>query len=446
MSSSISGQHVHLRIESLAHGGAGVAHHEGMAIFVPGTVPSDLVEAEITEIARRFARARLLSVVEPSPSRVAPQCAHFSECGGCDWQMMDYAAQLKAKTEIVRDCLVRIGRFPDPPLLDILPAPQVWRYRNKAEFAVGEFAGRKVVGYLRPGSHQALPISECALQHPINIKLLHTMQELLACPGAPALVQVIGRVSFATNQALAILVTPGEIAELHSLLEPLCTRLPELVGVLGATTKRRPLPYRSRAASLWGRTWLLEQVGAWQFRVSADSFLQINSPQNLCLLETVIAESTVPAKPVMLDGYCGVGMFTVPLGANSKTIHAVEANEVTLHDLRHNLDRYRLHHAHPWSGRVERILPRLADRGVRAQVLVLDPPRSGCGNVALIAAVRLDPQRIIMISCDPATLARDLRLLSDLGYELEKVIPVDLFPQTWHVECVAACKRAVGDP
>lgn len=439
------GQRVSVTIESLALGGDGVAHVDGLTLFVPMTAPGDEVEVEISQVARRYARARVIEIRTPSPERVAPRCPHYADCGGCDLQHLSYDAQRRVKAQWLRDALAHIGGMAQVPVRDTVAAPHPWRYRNKTEFAVGAGNSDPVMGYLRRETHQVVAIEDCELQHPFNIEVLRAARAAFAeAELRPELVQIVARVSAASGEGLAILVTPGPVDALMPLARALAERVPALVGVLGSTTRGKAVARRSLSQILIGGGHLEERLGDWEFRVSADSFFQTNSEQAGALLGVVVDWAAPAKRDLVMDAYCGVGTFLVPLAKAAGGALGIEDTLPTFRDARRNLRRHHLPGVQVLCGKVEALLPRLAERSVHPHLLVLDPPRKGLARAAVSGAVRLGPRRIIMISCDPAALARDLRRFAEQGYMTEEVAPIDMFPQTAHVEAVARLVRPQG--
>jgi 23S rRNA (uracil1939-C5)-methyltransferase len=440
-----AGQRVSVTIESLALGGDGIAHVDGFTVFVPMTAPGDDVEVEIAQVAPRYARARVIEIRTPSALRVEPRCPHYGECGGCDLQHISYETQTQVKAQWVRDALARLAAMPEVAVRETVPAAQPWHYRNKAEFAVSDADGEPVIGYFRRGTHEVVAIEDCELQHPFNMEVLRAVRATLGeVDPRPALAQVIARVSAATGEGLAILVTPGRIEALVPLAERLTRRLPALTGVLAATTRSRTAARRSPSRLLIGRGHLEERVGEWEFRVSADSFFQTNGKQAAALLDLVVEWGAAGREDLVIDAYCGVGTFLVPLAESAGGAFGIEEAAPAFRDARHNLRRYQLRGVQVLSGRVETLLPRLTERSVHPHLLVFDPPRKGLDPGSIAGAARMGAGRVVVVSCDPATLARDLRRFAEQGYRTLEVAPVDMFPQTAHVEAVARLARPQG--
>ena len=441
------GQTITLHLDSLAVGGEAVGRHEGLAVFAMFGCPGDDAEVEITEVAPRFARGVVRRVVTPSPDRVEPPCPHFGECGGCQWQHISYQAQLRHKAAMVSDAVSRIGGLSDVEIGEAWGTDNPWLYRGRAEYRSALGAdGQVALGFARHHSHQIVPLRECRLQHPLSERVRTVLLSLLprvaqTAEERAALLKLETAVSFAENRAVATLVCDGRPAFVLSAAEALMAETPELAGVCAARQRGRGAVRRSPAELVAGDPYLTEQLGQARYRVGPDSFFQVNPAQAARILSLVLDWAEVRSSDVIVDAYCGVGMFLLPLSRTAKAGVGIESDDAAISDARANLRQWRLSNVTLYRGRVDHVLPRLAERDLRPDVIVLDPPRKGCGAIVCAAAARLRPRRILLLSCHPATLARDLKSLAEHGYPARRLRPVDMFPQTWHTEVVAVCER-----
>ena len=422
------GSVIELTLDAIAHGGEAIGRHAGKAIFVPYAIPGEQVRVEIIEDKERWARARLLKVLTPSPDRVTPPCPHFGPdaCGGCQWQHIAYPRQAELKQAIVADQLRRLGRIAEPPVADIIaladpestdeaPAFLDYGYRNHTQFALTA-EGR--VGYRRGASHDVLAIDRCLLLDP-RLDDLHAALDV----AWPELSGVSLRVGVNTEQALILFESAAaEAPELELDLPAACALL---------------TPHGLQP--LIGEPHLFEEVAGLRYRISAQSFFQINTAGAAALVDTVLAYAALAPADVVLDLYCGVGLFALALAETAAEVIGIESSPSACDDFACNVgDRQNvtLH-----EGAVEQVLPALAGQGQRVDVAVLDPPRAGAGPETLQALASLGPRRIVYVSCDPATLARDAIHLAAAGYRLVEAQPVDMFPQTYHVETVARWEK-----
>ncbi len=441
------GDRIRLHLDSLAVGGEAVGRHQGMAVFAMWGCPGDEAEVEITEVSRSFARGLVRSVVVPSPDRIAPPCPHFADCGGCQLQHIGYQAQLRHKTALVRDSLARIAGLSDVPVADTWGMQHPWRYRGRAEYhAQLDSSGQLVLGFLRHRSHEAVSLQECRVQHPLSERIRAAVVEAMAkvAQGGDergALLAVETLISFASGRGLVTLVCDGQPAFVKSAAEALMVGVKDLAGVLAARRRGRGSPHRSPAALVAGDAHIVEDLAGGSSRVSPDSFFQSNPAQATRVVELVQEWAGVSAAEVVLDVYSGVGTFLLPLASKARRAFAVEAASASMSDARANVRRWRLRNVTFYERKAERVLARLVERKERAGLIVLNPPRKGCGPVVLAGAAKLRPRSIMLVSCHPATLARDLKDLARHGYLPRRVQPIDMFPQTWHVEAVALCER-----
>jgi 23S rRNA (uracil1939-C5)-methyltransferase len=413
---------IELQLTGMAYGGAAVGRHEGRAIFVPLAIAGERVRAEIVEDKGRYANARLVEVLTPSPDRVEPRCPHFGPgpegpCGGCQWQHIAYLAQVRFKHEILADQLRRVGGFADPPLLPPVPSGSPWAYRNQTRFGVARGEGR--LGYRAPNSQRIIPIREC---HIIDERLLALYQDLdLELSGLKSLAL---RVGTATDELMMVLDTEGDEAP------ALETDLPISVA----------LQFRNgTSATLVGTSDIVEEVNGRAFYISAGSFFQVNTPLAGAMVQQVLAHLDLKGDETVLDAYSGVGLFTAFIAPHAARVIAIESNASAVADAQINLDEF--DNVALYQADVEDVLPTLD--GV-LDAAVLDPPRTGCAPGVLDALIRLRPARIVYISCDPSTLARDCKGAAAGGYHLAATQLFDVFPQTYHIESISLLAAEEG--
>jgi 23S rRNA (uracil1939-C5)-methyltransferase len=412
------GQTIELALDGIAHGGEAIGRHAGKVIFVPYAIPGERVRVEIVEEKERWARARLVEVIEPSSDRLEPPCPYFGpdKCGGCQWQHIAYERQAELKAEIVADQLRRLGRIDKPTVADPLVLADDegyldYGYRNHTEFAVtpeGQLA------YRRAFSHDLISIERCLLLDDRLDDLHHSLDVAW-----PALRSVELRVGRNADEVLVVFETSGD-------------EEPELELDLPASFVMKG---RKGVLPLIGQPWVTEEVAGRQYRVSAESFFQVNTVGAEALVDWVTRFADVGATDVVLDAYCGVGLFTLPLAERVAEVIGIESSPSACEDLAFNAEdrtNITLH-----EGPVEEVLPALVAQMQHVNVAVLDPPRAGAGPAVIKDLAAMGPRRIVYVSCDPATLARDSVALAEAGYELSEAQPVDMFPQTFHIETVA---------
>ena len=403
-----------LELSGMAHGGEALGRHQGRVVFVAYCIPGERVRVEVVEDHKRWMRAQLLEVLEPSPHRTEPPCPHFGTCGGCQWQHIDYETQVALKGDILRDQLHRLGHFVDPPVAEVIPSPTPWAYRNQLRFSV---APTGELGFLDVSGTRVVPIEVCLLPHP----LVWDIMEMMEIDEEMFLRRLSLRAGIRTGEQMIILETEDDTPSEIEVGVPIsCVLLVE---------DRTPV-------NLIGRNWLTEELAERRFRISAGSFFQVNTRQAEELLRAVGQFLDPQGNKTLLDLYCGVGTFALSLANRVDRVIGVESHSPAVADARAN--------AHPnepvefIEGRVEEILAQL-DPPLDA--VIMDPPRAGCSSEVLQELIRLSAPKLIYVSCDPAALARDARRLVEAGYRLETVQPVDMFPQTYHIESVSLFLR-----
>ncbi len=436
-----TGERIPLKIERLSTGGEGVGRADGMVIFVPYAAANDELEVEITETRKRFARAKILQVTHPSQDRTTPPCPYYFRCGGCTWQHLTYEAQLRAKHDLVQETLERLGGLKGIHVKPVLGMKDPWRYRNKVQQPVGWDGKRLISGFYAEGSHDIVPIDDCLVQPELSVRIINRAKALLeehrmraysaehhqgwirhllvrtTQDGKAALVWVTQNPTFAYESVIipALIREFPELVSIHQNVQPARTNV-----ILGRTWRR-----------IYGQEFLKERLGKLAFRLSPGAFFQVNTPQAEVLYN--VAKQMAGQGPRLLDLYAGVGTIALWLADRFAEVGGVEEFPVAVRDAEANADLNGIENARFVAETAESFLGGLAqDR--RPLAVVLDPPRSGCSPAVLKSLLALRPSPLVYISCDPGTLARDLGVLSQGGYRVEEIQPVDLFPHTPHIE------------
>ncbi len=420
-----------LTLTSLAYGGDALGRIPGdepgrqeRVVFVPFGIPGERVRVRIVEERRGFARAELVEVLEPSPERIAPRCRHFGICGGCHYQHMPYAAQLEAKTEILRDQLRRIGRLEDPAVKEAVASPEPWYYRNQVQFHLmsgGRLGSVKAASLRRSGrsldpeespvpESSVLPIAECHLPEPAANDLWPQLQ-------------------FDSDSGIdRVVLRQGSEDELMVVLESHTPHLPELDTDAGSSVLHT---FADHSVVLAGSDHLTMRVLDRDFRVSARSFFQVNTPVAAKMVKHIL-DILPPMRGTIIDAYCGVGLFSAFLTPLCDRLIGIESSPAACDDFAFNLDEF--DNVDLYEDAAGNVLPVLDST---PDLIVVDPPRAGLEPAALDSILRLQPTMLVYVSCDPSTLARDARRLIDGGYSLRSCTPFDLFPQTYHIESIS---------
>jgi 23S rRNA (uracil1939-C5)-methyltransferase len=433
-------------VNDLAYGGDGVGRVGDFVVFVSGGLPEEECRVTLTEVHKRYARAEVETVLQPSPDRVFPPCPVFGVCGGCQWQMLAYYAQLEAKRRLVRETLERVGGIPEPDVESVFAMDEPWRFRNKAQFPVAGKNGSLAVGYYRKGTHDLVEFESCLIQDPSLDRFRQTFKALWQTHNlpvyhersrAPGLRHLVARAGRGTGEVLAILViNKGQVPD--SLVLEAKKALPGLVGiVLNINSRPGNVILGERFLTLWGRDYLYENIGSLRLRISAGSFFQTNTRQTGVLYQQVREMAGLSGRERVLDLYSGVGGIALLLAPEAESVLGIEEESSAFRDACKNAALNKIGNIRFLPGRVERQKDALMD----ADVVIVDPPRSGCSPEALSALARSQARRMVYVSCNPTTLARDVKFLNEKGFRLARVVPVDLFPQSFHIEAVARLDR-----
>ena len=400
-------------LTTLAYGGDAMGRLEdGRAVFVPFGLPGERVRIRLTEEKRGFARAELVEILEASPHRILPRCKHFGVCGGCHYQSLPYEEQLKAKTEILRDQLTRIGRIENPPVQDMVASPSPWNYRNHMQFHLTE-EGK--LGYVRAQSPTVFAVSECHLpEGSIN----SFWPQLEFEPGTG-----IERVSLRS----------GKDEDLMLILESDSPESPELEIEAEVSVAH---VFEENTVVIAGNDHIIISVFGREFRVSAASFFQVNTAMAEKMVEHLLTCLPISLSTTLLDVYCGVGLFSAFLASKCERVIGIESSASACEDFAINLDEF--DHVELYEGLAEEIIPHLE---AKPDIVLVDPPRAGLEKRVVDGILKLNPHVIAYVSCDPSTLARDVKRLIEGGYLLKQITPFDLFPQTYHIESISLFER-----
>ena len=448
------GDRVDVTIDDLAFGGEGVGRLDGYVMFVRGGLPGDRVRVHVTETRARYGRGEIDEVLTRAPDRVDPPCPYFGRCGGCRLQHLAYPAQLAFKAKQVRDCLERLGNLADFELRPILPAPDPYGYRNKMEFTVAQTKGVPIIGLHEADRYDAvLDIERCLLQSETMNTLLDEMRRQVRARGLPVwdgateqgLLRFVSlREGRRTGDAMVNIVAASpDLERLAPVADALRARVPATASVvLNVNAKKASVAVGSEEHVLLGRETITESLGGLSFQVSANSFFQTNTVQAERLFALVESACASEGHETIIDLYSGTGAISLLLARGCRRVYGIEVAPAAVADAVRNARANGIENCTFLTGEVRHVLPILVADGVRADTVVADPPRAGFHPKALGSLAALGPARIVYVSCNPSTLARDVGDLVRRGYRLEWVQPVDMFPQTPHIEAIARLRRA----
>ena len=443
-----------LAIGSMGSEGEGIGHTgDGMTVFVPDAIPGDIIRVHVVKVKKTYAYGIVAEILKPSPHRVPAVCPVASKCGGCTIQHMSYDEQLRCKETKVRDCLIRIGGVADPPMEPITGATRLWNYRNKAQFPVGtDRNGKPVAGFYRRHSHDVVNNPDCCIQAEINSVIVRTILEFMEArkisayneeTGRGLVRHIFTRVGFATGEVIVCLVINEDglkdASELAALLKDAVSAEGLVLAgfCLNINKKNTNVILGDKVKCVLGRPYIEDLIGDVRYRISPLSFYQVNPEQTLKLYETALEFAGLTGSEVVWDLYCGIGTISLFLARKAKEVYGVEIVPEAIGDAKENARINGIENAHFQAGAAEDLAPSLP----RPDVIVVDPPRKGCDPALLETILANAPERVVYVSCDPATLARDVKILLAGGYTLTRVRPVDQFIHDGHVESCVLLQR-----
>lgn len=440
-----TGQEYTTTITGVSHQGFGVGRIEQVVVFVPRALMGETVLVRIDEVKKNLAHATLLEIISPSEWRIAPRCTQSVHCGGCELQHAAYAAQLEAKKQIVQDAMTKLARV-DITAEPVLGMDEPWRYRNKGVFHVDYQAGAIRLGFYQQNTHEVVAASECFLfSEPIN-QLLRFLEEAIQRHSKVFYLQkIMLRESRATGEIMVVFVTRDNHWALSQLVDELQAAFPQVTSVYHNINTNPKLMLGRSFKLLAGQVALIDTLGDLRFQISPQSFFQVNNAQAEVLYQQVLAMAGLTGAETVVDAYCGIGTISLFLARQAGQVLGVESVSQAIKDANLNAKLNGITNCRFITAKAEEWLPKWINQGNSPDLVVVDPPRKGCDSQLLYALTTALPPKIIYVSCEPSTLARDVRYLTENGYAVQKVQPVDLFAQSWHIETVVLLSRRAVD-
>ena len=444
---------VTLTIEDMGVDGEGIGHVDGCTLFVKDALIGDVITAKIMKMKKNYGYARLMEILTPSKDRVEPKCAYHKQCGGCQIQALSYEKQLDYKKKKVLNNITRIGGLENLPEFDLIGMEDPYQYRNKAQFPFGtDKNGEVVTGFYAGRTHSIISNTKCYLGVEENQQILEIILAHLKKYNIPAydeqtgkglLRHVLIRKGFTTKELMVCLILNGtRMPEVKELVEQL-TKIPGMTSItINVNTKQTNVIMGQEMRSVWGQDYITDYIGNVKYQISPLSFFQVNPVQTRKLYERALEYADVESGETVWDLYCGIGTISLFLAQKAKQVYGVEIVPQAIEDAKHNAALNGFANAEFYVGKAEEVLPKkYREEGIKADVIVVDPPRKGCDEALLQTIVQMRPKRVVYVSCDSATLARDLKYLTSEGYEVVAGTVVDQFPHTVHTEAVVKLER-----
>ena len=438
-------------INNVSHQGEGIGRVENFAVFVPGAIKGEKIEVKITEIRKNFARGELEKIILPSLNRVKPPCSVFNLCGGCHLQHINYKKQLEMKKEIVENVLSRIGN----QNIDVMPIIGMeipWRYRNKGHFHLARENENITLGFYQSKSHDLVPVSRCLLfSQNINSLIKYLEKELTRQKitiynhktDKGNFRGIVLRESKYTGEIMIIFITREERWYLdENFLNNLIIAFPQVVSLCQNINKNPKMAlFGKDFRILKGKTFIEDHIGSFKFKISPSSFFQVNVLQTEILYKKILEYANLSGKETVIDSYSGTGTISIYLAGKAKKVYGLELQKGAVRDAWANGELNNLSNLKFISGKAESWLYKWIQRDEKAEVIIIDPPRRGCSREVLKNIIKIKPEQILYVSCDMPTLARDIKYITQNGYNIEEVQPIDMFPHTSHIECLVHLTR-----
>ena len=449
-------QEVEVVVNALGNEGEGVGHtQDGYTVFVKDALPGDVIRAKLMKCKKQYAFGRLVEILTPSKDRVEAVCEKARVCGGCQIQEIAYEKQLEFKADKVKGNLVRIGGVKNPPMEPIIGMDEPWRYRNKAQFPIGRTKeGNIVAGFYAGRTHAIVPVpdNDCVLGREVNAKILdkviahmetYDIEPYDEATGTGLVRHVLIRCGFATDEIMVCLVVNGtKIPEEDALADSLM-EIPEMTSImLNTNMDQTNVILGDQVRTIRGESYITDEIGGVKFCISPLSFYQVNPVQTEKLYQKALEYAGLTGKEIVWDIYCGIGTISLFLAKEAKKVYGVEIVPDAIEDAKKNAALNDIHNVKFFVGKAEDVLPKQYEKHqIYADVIVVDPPRKGCEQAVLDTILKMRPKRVVYVSCDSATLARDVKTLAEDGYVLRAVTPIDQFCHTSHVESVSLLVR-----
>ena len=448
-----------LDIVSIGYEGEGIAKIEGYPIFIEGAILGEKVKVLIVKVKKNYAYGKILEVIEASPERIEPKCSIYKRCGGCTVQHMSYKKQLDYKFERVKDCVTKIGGLSEKLVKYPIGMDNPERYRNKVQLPVGMVKGELNIGFYASRSHNIIDLDTCLIQDKVADRVTNIARQwMLKYNIQPASVDgvfnkkglirhIMIRKGFTTNEVMVVIVsTKDKVPYIKEFINEIVEKIDGIKSiVLNVNKENTNVILGQECITLWGEDTITDYIDNFKFNISPLSFFQVNPVQTEKLYSKALEYAGLTGEETVFDAYCGTGTITLFLSQKAKKVYGVEIIEAAIINARENARINNIENAEFFVGKSEEVIPELIEKGIVPEIIVVDPPRKGCDIKLLEAIGKAKPKKVVYVSCDPSTLARDLKILEEQGYKTEEVQPVDMFPMTSHVENVTLLVKEQSD-
>jgi 23S rRNA (uracil1939-C5)-methyltransferase len=443
------GETIPLLIKRLGINGEGIGFYQRQVVFVPGGIPGEEMSVIITKVYPNRAEAKIKKVFKKSKDRVTPPCPIYETCGGCQIQHMSYAAQLREKRDIVVQAFERYTKIHRDKLnvRQTIGMDEPWAYRNKSQFQVGKIDDTVIAGLYSSNSHKLINIDHCLVQHEDTNIVTNKVKQIIRDLNLPiyderkqtgSIRTIVVRTAFRTDEIQLVIVTAtNELPKKEIFVEEIKKRLPQVTSFIqNINEEKTSLVFGEQTEGIFGKDTITEHLGDLRFELSARAFFQLNPEQTVNLYNEVKRQANLTGKEKVVDAYCGSGTIGMWLAKGAEEVRGMDIIKESIMDARKNAEKHQIKNAYYEAGKAEKLLPKWVREGWQPDVVVVDPPRTGCDPVFLETIIKTKPKKMVYVSCNPSTLAKDVHMLISNGYKVEQITPVDMFPQTSQVEAV----------
>ncbi|WP_273325955.1 23S rRNA (uracil(1939)-C(5))-methyltransferase RlmD [Vallitalea guaymasensis] len=448
----VKNEYYEMVIDDLGINGEGIGKINGYTLFVDGALPQEKIKVKVIKTKKNFGFGKLIDILEPSIHRIDPVCDIAKRCGGCQLQHLSYEGQLNYKQKKVQDIIERIGGITDIEVNKVIGMEKPYFYRNKVQFPVGGMGDDSVnIGFYAMRSHNIITTDKCYIQQPVNKDIIGVVKEYMLknnvkpyneVTNKGVVRHIVTRVSFHTKEIMVGVVINGNKLPNSDELVSNLRKIEDVAGIFISVNKEKTnVIMGNKIKMLWGKPYITDYIGEVAYNISPLSFYQVNPVQTEKLYSKVLEFADLSGDEIVWDAYCGIGTISLFLAGKSKKVMGVEIVPEAIEDAKKNAELNDISNTEFYVGKAEEVITGKYNEGVRADVIVVDPPRKGCDRELLETIMKMQPEKVVYVSCDPGTMARDVKVLGEGGYRVEEVQPVDMFPQTVHVECVTVLRK-----